>query len=177
MRKLQKGDDMIKVKDVVFVQTKGICEVLDITKNAFDGCDKNKEYYVMSPVNSANNMKIYFPTDTKVNIRKLTSKTKTEEVFKNFKNLENVEVSSGEDQGEVFNQISQNGELKDRARLLKTLLLKKSKLAKKQWGFQDQRLINLMLNCVVSEVSYVLSLDSDAVKHQIFSELQVAEEN
>ena len=38
---------MIKIGDVIFVQNKGICKVENITKNAFAGCDKTKEYYVI----------------------------------------------------------------------------------------------------------------------------------
>ena len=66
---------MLKIGDVVFVQNKGVCRV--------DGMDKKdvlgngvKDYYVMKPVSENSNMTIYVPTDTKLKIRKLSSKEK-----------------------------------------------------------------------------------------------------
>lgn len=168
---------MIKIGDVVFVQTKGICKVENITKNAFVGADKTKEYYVLKPVGVVNDMMIYFPTDTKVNIRKLTSKAKAESIFNGFKNLDSIVVNDGEDKLETYNELSKNGELEDRAKLLKTLLIKKSKTNKKQFAFQEQKIINLMLGCVVSELSYVLGKEESEVKSKLFEDLCLAEEN
>ena len=166
---------MIKIGDTVFVQNKGICEVENIAKNAFVGCDKNKEYYVLKPVGSPNNMVVYFPTDTKVNIRKLTSKAKADTILKNINNLADVEVSADDDRLAVYTKISQSGELEDWAKLLKTLLIRKSKSTKKQFNFQEQKLITLMINCVASELSYVLSKDKEEIRNTIFSSLGVAE--
>ena len=166
---------MIKIGDTVFVQNKGICKVENIAKNAFVGCDKNKEYYVLKPVGSPNNMVVYFPTDTKVNIRKLTSKAKADTILKNINNLADVEVSADDDRLAVYTKISQSGELEDWAKLLKTLLIRKSKTTKKQFNFQEQKLITLMINCVASELSYVLSKDKEEIRNTIFSSLGVAE--
>ena len=41
---------MFKQGDVIFVGSKGVCTVNDIKQNAFIGCDKTKEYYVLKPL-------------------------------------------------------------------------------------------------------------------------------
>ena len=122
---------MIKIGDIVFVQNKGVCELLNITKNAFVGADKTKVYYVLKPVGSQNNMMIYFPTDSNVHIRKLCSKLKAISIFENFKDLDDLKFSDAEEKHNLFNQVSQKGELEDRARLLKMLLVQKNKTARK----------------------------------------------
>ncbi len=167
---------MVKIGDVVFVQTKGICEVLDIAKNAFEGCDKSKEYYVLKPVSTNNNMMVYFPTDTKVSIRKLSSKAKAQSILQNFATLDDVDAATEEEKLKLYTSISQKGELEDWSKLLKTLLIKKSKSNKKQFNYQEQKYINTMLACVVGELSYVLSKDQADVKKSLFESLGVAEE-
>lgn len=167
---------MVKIGDIVFVQTKGICEVLNITKNAFVGCDKNKEYFVLKPVDSPNNMMVYFPTDTKVNIRKLTSKAKANIIFQNFASLEDVDIKNEDERFNIYTDLSQSGELEKWSKLLKTLLLRKSKTNKKQFAYQEQKYISTMLNCVVSELSYVLSKPQDEIKMTLFESLGIDEE-
>lgn len=162
---------MIKVGDVVFVQTKGICELVSISKNAFEGADKSKEYYVLKPIGSPNNMMVYFPTDTKVNIREITSKNKVLNILKNFANLDEIKINSEENRFEVYNEISKTGGLEDWSKLLKTLLIRKSKTNKKQFNIQEQKLINTMLSCVTSEMGYALSKDKSEIEEMIFSSI------
>ena len=163
---------MFKIGDLVFVQTKGVCVLENIAKNAFDGADSSKEYYVLKPVDSPNNMMVYFPTDTKVNIRALTSKTKVANILKNFASLDDVEIDAEENRFEVYNQISKKGNLEEWAKLLKTLLLRKSKSNKKQLNVQEQKLINAMLFCVTSEMSYALSKDKNEIENLILSSIE-----
>ena len=83
---------MVKIGDIVFVQNKGVCELQNITKNAFDGADKNKEYYVLKPVGYSNNIMIYYPTDSNVYLRKLCSKSKANSIFENFKDSKEQQI-------------------------------------------------------------------------------------
>lgn len=159
---------MIKIGDVVFVQNKGICKVENITKNAFVGCDKTKEYYVMTPVDSTSNMMIYCPTDTKMKMRSLSSKSKAEKILKEFSNLTLVDVPAEEKRFEVYNAIVGEGDLEDWCKLLKTLMERKSKIQKKQFNSQEQKYISQVTSCVVSELSYVLSKDKDEIKTSLF---------
>ena len=166
---------MVKLGDIVFVQTKGICEVCNITKNAFVGADKSKEYYVLKPIDTSNNMMVYFPVDTKVNIRKLSSKSKAENIYKNFSELDDVVVDNEDERFKIYAQIVQGGELENWAKLLKTMLIRKSKSNKKQFNFQEQKYINTMLSCVVSELAYILGKDKQEIKSSLCEQLSVSE--
>ena len=159
---------MIKIGDVIFVQNKGICKVENITKNAFVGCDKTKEYYVMTPVDIANNMMIYCPTDTKMKMRSLSSKSKAEKILKGFSSLSLVDVPAEEKRFEVYNEIAGDGDLELWCKLLKTLTERKNKVQKKQFNMQEQKYITQMTSCIVSELSYVLAKDKEEIKTLLF---------
>lgn len=160
---------MTKIGDIVFVQTKGICEVKNITKNAFDGCDKTKEYYVLKPIDSPNNMMVYFPTDTKIQIRSLSSKSDAEKLLKNFASLSEIVVDSEETRFSNYDSVLKSGSLENWCRLLKTLLIRKSQVQKKQFNVQEQKHINTLLSCVLAEFSYVLGKTKEEINEAIFS--------
>jgi RNA polymerase-interacting CarD/CdnL/TRCF family regulator len=163
---------MIKIGEIIFVQTKGICKVENITKNAFEGCDKTKEYYVLKPVDVSNNMMVYFPTDTKLNMRALTSKTKAEKLLKELINISNIDIKEEEKRFEVYNKITQSGDLEDWCRLLKTLLERKRKIQKRQFNLQEQKYITTLTNCILTELSYVLSKEKDEIKSSLIDSLE-----
>lgn len=167
---------MIKIGDIVFVQTKGICELKGIEKNAFEGCDKNKEYYILKPVETSSNMVIYFPTDTKVSIRKLSSKQAVDKILKNIKDFPEIDVKTEEDRLKIYGETVSKGELSSWMSLLKTLAKRKKTISKKQFSFQEQRYFNIMLACVVDEISYIISKSKDEVKSMILDEFELSDE-
>ena len=165
---------MIKIGDVVFVQNKGICKVENIAKNAFVGADKTKEYFVFKPVDVSNNMMVYFPTDTKATMRKLSSKTQVKSLIDDFGELEEIKIASEDERFSKYAEITQKGNLEDWCRLLKTLAVRKSKIQKKQFNIQEQKYINTLLSCVLAEMSYVNGEDKDAIKDKLSQNLDIA---
>ena len=131
--------------------------------------DKTKEYYAFKPIGVTNNMMVYFPIDTKVNIRSLTSKSKATDIFKNFSNLDEIEIKSDESRFEVYNKISKKGNLEEWSRLLKTLLKRKIKENKKPFNMQEQKLINTLTNYVSSELSQVLAIPKSEVEEKLLN--------
>ena len=75
---------MEKIGSVISVGNKGICEVVDIKENAFDGATPGKLYYILKPVPNSNNMQIYLPVDTGLKIRKLISKNQAKDILEKF---------------------------------------------------------------------------------------------
>ena len=156
---------MIEIGDIVFVQTKGICEVLDKKKNAFVGCDKSKEYFVLQPMNVTNNMMVYIPVDSNVNMRQLSNQNLCEQILNNFKKFGILTKVEGMSEVSVYESSAKSCELEKWVELLNTLLIKKSKTNKKQFSYQEQKLLNLMLSCVSEEISYVLKKDKNEIMH------------
>jgi len=163
----KKGVIMIKIGDIMFVQTKGICELINIAKNAFVGCDKNKEYYILKPVGASNNMMVYIPTASNVQMRKLSSKKACEDALKNIKSYKIAEKTDTETELSVFENSAKSCEFQKWVELLNTLLLKKSKTNKKQFNYQEQKLLSLMLSCVSEEIAYVLNKEKEEIKQEL----------
>lgn len=164
---------MIKIDDVVSVGQKGICKVENITKNAFVGCDENKEYYVLRPLTSANNMVVYFPVDTKMNIRKLVSKQEAENLLNKIASSDDVSVKNEEERFKIYNSIIKQGEFENYLKLIKTILYRKNKMTKKQFNFQEQKILDQVLASVLCEAELVLNKNKDEIKKQITANLKL----
>ena len=167
-----KRDVMIKIGDIIFVQAKGVCKVENIAKNVFDGCDKTKEYYVLKPVDASNNMMIYLPTDTKTKMRALTNKSKIEKLLGAVSQFDTVEISAEEKRFDVYNEIAKRGDFEECLKLLKTLIIRKSKIQKRQFNLQEQKFINSIIASISAEVSYVYSKDCEEIKTQILNHFE-----
>lgn len=163
---------MFKIGDIVFVQNKGVCKVENITKNAFIGANKTKEYFVLKPVDVTNNMMVYFPTDTVVNMRGLSSKNQAKVLLEKFDNLENIKFNNEEERFEKYSEICKRGNLEEWCRLLKTLLVRKSKMQKKQFNAQEQKYINILSSCVIAEIAYVLGESKEEINKKLFENLK-----
>ncbi len=155
---------MVKIGSRVCVSTKGICDIEDIKKNAFVGCDKNKEYYILKPVEAVNNMVIYLPTDTKLKIRNLISEKQAVQIFDNFKDFEELKFSPEDDKFVKINSIIEGGDAEEVASLLKTLIVRKSKVNKKQYSYQEQRFLSQAMTFLTGEISVVLKKDRQEVE-------------
>ena len=83
---------MEKIGSVISVGTKGICEIVDIKENAFEGAVKGKLYYILKPVENSNNMRVYLPVDTNLKIRKLVSKKEANSIIENFSAAKEIDV-------------------------------------------------------------------------------------
>lgn len=100
---------MFKIGDVISVSKKGICRVENISKNVYEGCDKTKLYYTLKPINEINNMVVYFPTDTKLSMRKIISKSEAINTISLIDAKDEIDVKNENDRLFIFNKIIQDG--------------------------------------------------------------------
>ena len=163
---------MIDIGEVVFVGTKGICKIEDIKKNAFVGCDKSKEYYVLKPLSSSTNMVVFLPTDTKIKIRKLTSKSIAKKILNEIGKLELEGQVNEEERQKALTEILKEVDLEKRARFLNYMLNRKMTISKKLFSAGEQKVLNTLLDCVVDEISCVLSEDKESVRSLILSKFE-----
>ncbi len=162
---------MFKIGDVISVSRKGICKVEDIAKNVYDGCDKNKEYYVLRPVDEINNMVIYLPIDTKLDIRKILQKTEAK------KQLECLAINSKNDlQLESFDEIPNiisGGEFMKWVSLLKFLAKRKQSTVKKMFTAQEQKQFEQVFLLVCNEFAYALGRDKLDITNEVLDKLNL----
>lgn len=148
----------------VSVSTKGICEIVDIKKNAFVGAVKDKEYYILKPLDNVNNMHIYLPVDTTLAIRELVSSRKANEILNTFDKLSEISVDGEEDKIKKYTEIAKKGSAEDWASLVKTLSKRKKNLPKKQINYQEQSLLSQVKDCLVCELATVLKKPKEEIE-------------
>lgn len=163
---------MFKQGDIIFVGTKGICLIDDIKKNAFVGCDKTKEYYILKPIETTSSIVVFLPTDTSVKIRKLISKNKAQQILQNIRNITFETTMSDIDKNLIYSKISQEVEIDNRIKVLNFLVEKKLNTSKKNFPQQDQKLINTLVDCIAHELSYVLNEPLLNIKEEINKQLE-----
>lgn len=160
---------MLKVKDIVFVGTKGVCKIEEIKKNPFQGCDKTKDYYVLKPLSSTTNMVVFLPVDTSVKIRELISKDEAEKALVKLKNREIENSIKDEERFSYYNEIMKNGMFEDRMNILKYLINRKKTIPKKLFNSQEQKMLATVFECVLEELSVVLKKDKKQIEDEIVS--------
>lgn len=158
---------MEKIGSVISVGTKGICEIVDIKENAFEGAIKGKLYYVLKPVENSNNMQIYLPVDTGLKIRKLVSKNEAKGIIESFSSTKEVVVTSENERLKIYDEIAKSGNIESQAQLLKTLMERREKLSRKQISGLEQKMYSSLENCVLSELSIVLEKTKDEIKDKL----------
>jgi CarD family transcriptional regulator len=158
---------MEKIGTIVSVGTKGICKIIDIKEDAFEGAEKDRLYYIMEPVESSNNMQIYMPVDAMVHIRKLVSKSEAKSIIENFYSIEDVAVSAETERLKIYETMAKSGNISDWARLLKTLMQRKEKLSRKQISGLEQKMFVSVQNNVLAELSTVLEKSREEIEEKL----------
>lgn len=158
---------MEKIGSVVSVGTKGICEVVDIKENAFEGAVKGKLYYILRPVENSNNMQVYLPVDTSLKIRKLVSKSEAKGIIEKFSSAKEIDVPSENERLKIYDEIARSGDIESQAVLLKTLMARKEKLSRKQISGLEQKMFSTIEGCVLSELSIVLEKPKEEIKEKL----------
>lgn len=156
---------MLKIGDVVCVQTKGVCEVCGIEKKDM-GVFEN-EFYVLKPVFIQNNMTIYFPTNSKVKVRKIVSKKVAEKAIADFSKIEELLVSQDENRVQFYENIAKECEFESSIKLLKHLLKRKSSINKKNIQVQEQKILSQIESQIIDELAYVLEKKQEDIKNEI----------
>ena len=79
---------MFEVGEFVVYGSKGVCRIVDISHIDISGADKDRLYYVLSPIGDKN-AKIYAPTDNlKITMRKVISKEEADKLILELPEIE-----------------------------------------------------------------------------------------
>lgn len=153
--------------EIVSVSKKGICKVLDIKKDAFVGCDKNRDYYILKPLNEINNMVIYLPVDSTLAMRKILNHTEANNILKTpIVDIKNCEFSQ-----EDITKIIFGGKFDEWLHALNFLSKKKKTASKKIFMLQDQKQLDTLINLVSTELAISIECDFEEIKTKLVEKL------
>lgn len=165
---------MFEIGEYVVYGSKGVCRIEDITHIDISGADKNRLYYVLSPLEDANG-KIYAPTDNqKITMRKVITKEEANQLIRELPEIELLWISDDKQREAKYKEVMRTCDYRSWVSIVKTLYLrKKERTAQgKKVTSLDERYMRAAENELYSELSLTLGIPRDQMEGYIKEKLQ-----
>ena len=165
---------MFEIGEYVVYGIKGVCRIEDITHIDISGADKNRLYYVLSPLEDANG-KIYAPTDNqKITMRKVITKEEANQLIRELPEIELLWISDDKQREAKYKEVMRTCDYRSWVSIVKTLYLrKKERTAQgKKVTSLDERYMRAAENELYSELSLTLGIPRDQMEGYIKEKLQ-----
>lgn len=112
---------MFEKGDYIVHGSNGVCQVEGVTNLDMPGVDKNRLYYVLSPVNSKGS-RMYSPIDnSKVVVRKILSKDEAMDLIDDIPNIEQFVIENDKQRETRYKEAIRTCDCRELIRIIKTL--------------------------------------------------------
>ena len=158
----KKGDHVIKIPE-------GICEIEDVGCLDISGVNKNKEYYILAPINQKGS-KIYIPVDNAHGrIRNMISKEDAIAFIKSIPDIDEKDIQNEKMREQEYKEAILSGNNKKIASILKLIYSRKQTRADqgKKLPSTDERYFKLAEDILFSELSFVLNVPKENMEQYI----------
>ena len=168
---------MFQAGDLIVYGNTGVCKVEGFAKPNLPGVDRNKEYYVLTPLYQEGT--IYSPTDnTKVFMRPVISKNKAEELINMIPSIQaqSFHTSSSQQLTEHYQGFFNSHDCSDLIELIMSIYAKKQYLLnhKHKFGQIDERFMRKAEELLHGELAVALGISLKEVPGYIASRVETA---
>lgn len=163
---------MFNVGDLVTYSAHGICRIDDICAMTYSGVTRT--YYVMHPIED-NQLTIQCPTDNKQAVMlEMMNQDEAEEILNSFKLPGIGWVEKVSDRKRMYNDLIKSGNRKDIAKVLNTLMRRKSKVESngKKLGEADRRILSFVQSTLFKELAFSLNSTFEKVERKVKNLIQ-----
>ena len=171
---------MFKKGEYVVYGSKGVCLIQDVAHVDMPGADKDRLYYIMSPLQSQNQGGVvYLPTDSnKAVIRKIMTKEEANLLLKEIPDIEHLEVRDEKKREESYKEALRSCSGRAWVSVIKTLNERKASRieAGKKVTALDERYLRAAEHELYGELSVVLDVPREEIKEFIDNSIGVCEE-
>lgn len=167
---------MFEVGEFVVYGSKGVCRIADISHIDISGADKDRLYYVLSPIGDKN-AKIYAPTDNpKITMRKVISKEEADKLILELPEIELLWVPDDKQREAKYKEVMRTCDYRAWVSIVKTLYLrKKERTAQgKKITALDERYMKAAENELYSELSLTLGIPREEMEDYIKDKIKNA---
>lgn len=166
---------MFKPGEIIVYGNTGVCRIMEITKPNLPGVDKEREYYLLSPL--FQDGKIYSPVDnTKVFMRPVINKQQAEELIDMIPELQTKQISTTSSQqlSERYQEYFNTHNCTDLLELIMSIYAKKQhQLSQKhKVGQIDERYMRKAEDLLYGELAIALDITPKAVPDFIAARLK-----
>lgn len=168
---------MFEVGEYIVYGVKGVCRIEDITHIDISGADKERLYYVLSPVGGGNG-KIYAPTDNKkVTMRKVITREEADRLIEELPQIELLWVPDDKQREAKYKEALSTCDYRAWVSIVKTLYLRKQErvAAGKKITALDERYMRTAENELYSELSLTLGIPKTEMESYIKERLEAAQ--
>lgn len=167
---------MFGVGDYVMKNLNGVCRIDDITHLNFSGVDKDKLYYVMTPV-EGNKSTVYVSVDTADNnIRRAMTKDEAEDVLKSIPTISELWVENDKLREQQYKNAIKSSDPVALIGIIKTIYVRK-KLREEQGKKNtaiDERYLKQAIDLLYAEIAFALGKNKTEIT-TIISETGLSE--
>lgn len=167
---------MFEVGEFVVYGSKGVCRIVDISHIDISGADKDRLYYVLSPIGDKN-AKIYAPTDNlKITMRKVISKEEADKLILELPEIELLWVPDDKQREAKYKEVMRTCDYRAWVSIVKTLYLrKKERTAQgKKITALDERYMKVAENELYGELSLTLGIPREEMEDYIKDKIKNA---
>lgn len=156
---------MFAIGDYVMKTSNGVCHIDDITNINMSGVDKDKLYYVMTPVEGKKST-LYVSVDTAPqNIRYALTSDEAMKVIKSIPQIEEVEIANDKVREQQYKEAVRSGSPEALVGILKTIYARRKQrenLGKKNTAV-DERYFKQAENLLYAEIAFALGKDKEDI--------------
>lgn len=156
----------------------GICLVEDITHLNMSGADKEKLYYVLTPLH-VQGSHIYYPVDREnANARELMKRDEVLSLLEKIPDIAEVQVVLDKFREDSYKKALHSGDSMQWMSLVKTLhLRRKDRLSKgKKIASVDERYLKLAEDVLYEELAFVLGEEKENLKQTVREKVEKCEQ-
>ena len=165
---------MFEVGEYIVYGCKGVCQVEEITHIDIPGSNKDRLYYVLTPMDDRNG-KIYAPTDNeKVAMRKVITEKEAKQLIEEMPQIEKIWVSNEKQREIKYKEALRTCDYRAWISIIKTLYFrKKERIAQgKKITSLDERYLKAAENELYSELSLTLGIPRGEMEQLICKRLE-----
>lgn len=168
---------MFQVNDYVIYGKNGVCNIIDICIQPFEGADKNTEYYVLKPVNSKGST-IYTPVENnKVVMRNIMTREEAMDLIHKVADMDPISVENDKYREAQYRNSMMTGDSEELIKIIKTIFIRKQKSieAGKKMSATDEKYLRQAEDSLYGELSYTFELSEDEVKDYFIEQVRLLE--
>lgn len=159
------GHEMYQIGDYIVKSVNGVCKVADIVHLDMSVADKDRQYYLLIPLEDATG-KIYVPTDTAdTSVRKVMSEREARKLIDEIPVIETIWIENERLRQEKYKEVVKSCDPKALVGIIKMAYLRKKKRLEqgKKNTVVDERYFKLAENNLYSELGFALHKDRQEI--------------
>jgi CarD family transcriptional regulator len=160
---------MYQIGDYIVKPMNGVCKVADIVHLDMSVADKDKQYYLLIPLEDAAG-KIYLPTDTSnTAVRKVMSEVEARQFIREIPEIEAIWIDNERQRQEKYKEVVKSCDPKALVGIIKMAYMRRKKRMEqgKKNTVVDERYFKLAENNLYSELGFVLHKERQEICEMI----------